>query len=87
MENFIKNENTSKKMFLLFPANNVNEWKNNKKREVTKKTTTPWGITYRLECGWIAELNYQYRRWEVDTISTGRYVARFKPEDVKEIIE
>jgi len=87
VENFIKNENTSKKMFLLLPANNVNEWKNNLKREVIKKTTSPWGIVYTLQCGWIAELNYQYRRWEIDAIASGKYVARFKKEDVKEIIE
>ncbi|QDP61108.1 MAG: hypothetical protein Unbinned5858contig1001_37 [Prokaryotic dsDNA virus sp.] len=86
-KDFIKDENTSKKMFLLFPANTVNEWKKDLKREVLIKQTSPYGITYKLKCGWIVELNYQYRRWEIETISSARFVARFNPEDVKEIIE
>ena len=88
MENFTKNENTSKKMFLLLPADYTNDFKKDLKREVVKKQTSDYGLHYHLKCGWYASWNNLYRRWTIDTLSTAKFVALYtNKEDVKEIIE
>ena len=89
MENFIKNENTRNQMFLLIPGDDIPELKKDlNKREVLVKETSPYGIHYKMKCGWYIDWNHQTRRWEIQTLSAGKFIGRFtKKEEIKEIIE
>tara|TARA_R100000664_G_C2743475_1_gene131656 strand:+ start:720 stop:950 length:231 start_codon:yes stop_codon:yes gene_type:complete len=54
-------------------------------REVIKKEQSINGTYYTLKCGWFADYNNHFKRWEITTIKKGEFVGRFDKEDIKEI--
>ena len=54
-------------------------------RDVVKKEESIYGVYYTLKCGWYVEYDNKFKRWEIETLTTGQYVGRFEKENIKEI--
>jgi len=58
----------------------------NTEREVEKKEESIYGNYYTLKCGWFVEYDNYFKRWEITTLVDGKYIGRFRENQILETV-